>query len=91
MKSLTTLSNEYFNGVLRDFNPPPTVLDVSRYFIDACDDTLYTLVWAGFPYFLREKRGYQLPSSENIIYLELLLIKQEKHKKYARDVELKLL
>ena len=58
-------------GVLRDFNPTPTVLDVSRYFVDACEDTLYTLVWASFPYFTREKIGYQLPSSENIIYSEL--------------------
>ena len=43
------------------------------------------------PYFTREKRGYQLPSSENIIYSELPRIKQEKRKKYDRDVELKLL
>ena len=46
---------------------------------------------AGFPYFTKEKRGYQLPLSENIIYSELPRIKQEKHKKYDRDVELKLL
>ena len=49
MKSLTTLSNDYINGVLRDFNPTPTVLDVSCYFVNPCKDTLYTLVWAGFP------------------------------------------
>ena len=39
MKAFTTLTNEYFNGVLRDFNPTPTVLD-----LDACEDTLYSLV-----------------------------------------------
>ena len=57
MKSLTTMNNEYFNGILRDFNPTLKVLDVSRYFVDACEDTHYTLVWAGSPFFTREKRG----------------------------------
>lgn len=91
MKALTILTNEYFNGVLRDFNPTPTVLDVSRNFVDACEDTLYSLVWAGFPYYTREKRGYQLPSSEGMSYTELVAVKQEKRKIYNPKTEANLL
>eukprot|EP00794_Sanderia_malayensis_P021069 gene21069-23124_t len=91
MKALTTLTNKYFDGVLRDFNPTPTVLGVSRNFDDACEDTLYSLVWAGFPYYTRETRGYQLPSSENMSYTELVAVKQEKRKVYNPKTEANLL
>eukprot|EP00794_Sanderia_malayensis_P016353 gene16353-17997_t len=91
MKALTTLTNKYFNGVLRDFNLTPTVLGVSRNFDDACEDTLYSLVWAGFPYYTRETRGYQLPSSEDMSYTELVAVKQEKRKVYDPKTEANLL
>ena len=87
LKSLLTLNNEYFNGIIRDFVPTPTQFDVAVNFVDASEDALYTLVYAGFPYYTREGRTYDMPSSDGLTCSAVVEpVKKEKPLKYDKMV-----
>ena len=71
LKALLTLNNEYFNGALN--------------FADASEDTFFTLAYAGFSYYTRERRTYDLPSNKGMTYADLEPVEIENAVKYDKE------